>query len=275
MILTGKDLFNRQRTAKGKLLVIAAVVALFPVIIWPQSVPQARQIMERIYQQDSSRDRVVRATMDAVDAKGKVRHKRFVMYKQGPPGNSKTLLRFTGPPEVRGVSLLSMNTQGTGERQWLYTPAVPRVRRIAPQERSRRLLGTDFTHEDLLERILDDYTYRIISDNEVLNGRRTFKIEARPVQPARSGFAFIYLWAAKDIPLVLYSESYDQRDRRVRASEAAQTENIAGIWVARRVTVTSLLEKTHTVLRIEEVRFNTGLRDDMFTLDALEKAEFQ
>src|SRR5215813_473387 len=68
----------------------------------------ARKIMEGVYKQDSSRDTTWRGKMDVVDKKGTVRSKKFAMRKLGGLGSSKTLARFTDPPEVRGVGLLSI-----------------------------------------------------------------------------------------------------------------------------------------------------------------------
>src|SRR5262245_55891928 len=63
----------------------------------------ARKIMEGVYKQDTSRDTTWRAKIDAIDKNGTVRSKKFAVRKLGGLGNSKTLVRFTDPPEVRGV----------------------------------------------------------------------------------------------------------------------------------------------------------------------------
>ncbi len=238
-----------------------------------QTVPDARQIMERVYRQDNSRDATWRAAMETTDKKGRVRRKKFVFRKLGSLGNSKTLVRFTDPAEVRGVGLLSYNLKGAGDRQWLYTPAIQRTRRIAPQERERRFLGTDFTHEDMAERVLDDFTYRLLGDGEIIDGRRSYKIEARPVSPDKSQYKFVHLWVPHDIPYVVQAEMYDQRSQKVRLLHATGLEKVSGIWIAKRLEMSSPVEGTKTVLIVEEVRFNTGLKEELFTQQALEKAD--
>jgi hypothetical protein len=236
------------------------------------SAQDARKLMEGVYRQDTSRDTTWRAMMEVVDKKGVARQKKFISYKLGSLGDSKTLVRFTDPADVRGVGLLSINRKGVSDRQWLYTPAIQRTRRIAPQERSRRFLGTDFTNEDMAERVLDDFEYRMIGDGGVMEGHKTFKIEARPVAPDRSQYKFIHLWVAQDIPYSLHAEMYDQTGQKVRVMHASKLEKIAGIWVARRLEVSSPADNTKTILLLEEVRFNTGLKEDQFTQQALEKA---
>ncbi len=235
--------------------------------------PDARQIMESVYRQDTSRDATWRAVMETTDKKGTVRRKKFVLRKLGSLGNSKTLVRFTDPAEVRGVGLLSYNLKGAGDRQWLYTPAIQRTRRIAPQERQRRFLGTDFTHEDMAERVLEDFTYRLLGEGDVIDGRRTYKIEARPISPDKSQYKLVHLWVPQDIPYVVQAEMYDQRSQKVRLLRATGLEKVSGIWIARRLEMSSLIEATKTVLLVEEIRFNTGLKEELFTQQALEKAD--
>lgn len=244
---------------------------LLPVMALPA--PDARTIMEGVYKQDTSRDTSWRAVMDVYDRKGTMRRKKFHFRKLGSLGNSKTLMRFFDPAEVRGVGLLSINQGGTADRQWMYTPAIQRVRRIAAQERRQRFLGTDFTNEDLAERVLDDYTYKMIGEGELIDGRKTWKIEARPVSPDKSQYAYVYIWVPMDIPYATLVEMYDKNGQRQRVLKAGQLEKISGIWVARSLEMLSPLENTKTVLFIEEIRFNTGLKPDLFTQQSLEKPD--
>jgi len=233
----------------------------------------ARKIMEGVYKQDTSRDATWRGKIDAIDKNGTLRSKKFTMRKLGGLGNSKTLARFTDPPEVRGVGLLSINQGGVADRQWIYTPAIRRVRRLAAQERRQRFIGSDFTNEDLSERVLDDYAYKLIGEGEVIDGRKTYKIEARPVSPDKSQYAYVYIWVPKDAPYTVMAEMYDKQGQKQRILKAGNLEKISGIWVAKRVEMNTPAEGTKTILTLEDIRFNTGLKEDMFTQQALEKPD--
>src|SRR5712691_3620679 len=91
----------------------------------------AKAIMAGVYQQDTSHDATLRATLAVTDKDGHTIRKRFTLSSVGSFGNGKTLVRFTDPPELRGVTLLSINQPGVTDRQWIYTPATDRVRRVA------------------------------------------------------------------------------------------------------------------------------------------------
>jgi len=233
----------------------------------------AQKIIEGVYDQDKSRDITWWATLDIYGREGhSPQRKKFDFSRIGPPGESKTLIRFTDPPEVRGVALLSVNHKGESIKQWLYTPAIERVRPIAPRDRSERFVGSDFTYEDIAERVVDDFTYRILNESESIDGHKTYKIEATPASPDRSQYKVLYLWVAQDVPCILRAEMYDSTGKEVRVLHATGLKKVSGMWGARRLEITSSLENTRTVLTIDGVRVNTGLREDVFTPEALEKA---
>jgi hypothetical protein len=257
--------------SKMKRVLYTAIVPF--VVAFATWSPDARKIMEGVYKQDTSRDAKWRATLETIDRKGTVRRKNFSFSRLGSFGNSKTLVRFTDPAEVRGVGLLSINQGGANERQWMYTPAIQRVRRIAPQERGRRFLGSDFSNEDMSERVLEDFEYRLLGEHEVIAGRRTYKIEVKPVSTDRSQYRHIYVWVAEDIPAVVMAEYYNEDQQCVRIMKASRIEKTSDIWLARQIEMSTPAEMTRTVLIIEDVRFNTGLKEELFTQQALEKVD--
>lgn len=231
----------------------------------------AKAIMAGVYQQDTSHDATLRATLEVTDKDGHSVRKRFTLRRVGSFGNGKTLVRFTDPQELRGVTLLSINQPGITDRQWIYTPATERVRSVAPRERSERFAGSDFTYEDIAEHALDDFTYRLLPAEDIIENHKTFKILATPVAPDRSQYKFIYYWVAQDVPCILHAEMYDQDGRKVREMHASGLRKASGIWGARKTEMRSVIEGTKSVLTIDEAHLNTGLDGALFTPDALEK----
>lgn len=231
----------------------------------------AKKIMDGVYQQDTSRDTTLRAVFDVFDKEGHKRQKRFTLFRLGTPGDSKTLVRFTDPSEIKGVALLSLNKRGERDRQWLYIPATNRARSVASRERSEKFAGTDFTYEDVADRMTDDFSYRVLSEDETIDGHRTFKIESTPRDSSASQYKFIYYWVAQDVPCILNAEMYDQSGKKVRVLHATQLKKASGIWGTRHVEMSSVLENTRTILTIDAASFNKGLDEKLFTPDALEK----
>jgi hypothetical protein len=233
----------------------------------------ARQIMDGVYQQDTSRDTTMRANLEVFDKDGHGKKKRFTYKRIGSLGNSKTLVVFTDPDEIRGVALLSINQKGVADRQFIYTPATQRVRSVAAQDRSARFIGSDFTYEDIAEHVLDDFTYKLIGEDEVIDGHKTYKIEAAPTDPTRSQYKFIYYWVAQDVPVILFGEMYDANGQKVRVLHASDLKRASGIWGPRHTEMSSVQDGTRTVLTIDEVKFNTGLDEKDFTPEGLEAVQ--
>jgi outer membrane lipoprotein-sorting protein len=243
--------------------------------VWPAlaafSATDGTAVMTGVYRQDTSRDVTLRATLDITDKDGHTTRKRFTIRRIGSFGNGKTLVRFTDPPDLRGVTLLSINQPGLSDRQWIYTPATERVRAVAPRERSERFAGSDFTYEDIAERSLDDFTYQLLPVEDVIENHKTYKVEATPVSPERSQYKYIYYWIAQDVPCILHAEMYDQEGRVLRELHASGLRKESGIWGARRTEMRTVPDGTKTVLTIDEIHLNTGLDDAQFTPDALER----
>ena len=252
---------------------IFATVAIFLCValaipLW-SAPPDARTVMEGVYEQDKSHDMTIRANLDIFGKDGKGQKKKFVLKRLGGLGDSKTLLMFTDPAEIKGVTLLSIIHKGDPDRQWLYTPAIERVRSIAPRERTEPFAGSDFTYEDIAERVLDDFTYKMLSDGEVMQGHKTYKIEATPVAADRSQYKYVYFWVGQDVPVILAAEMYDQNGKKVREFHASGLKKVNGITGARHLEMISPLENTRTVLTIDDAQFNTGLDEKLFTPEAL------
>ena len=125
------------------------------------SADNARQIIEEAQKRTNATSQRYEGLLQVFDAKGKISDKRWTFERLGSHGQSKAVLRFTGPPEVKGIALLVVNHPDRASDQWMWTPAIERDRRIALQDRSTRFFGTDFSFEDLEERDVDQYDYQL------------------------------------------------------------------------------------------------------------------
>jgi hypothetical protein len=246
-----------------------AAVCLQGGIFAAGQTPSARSIMEGVYRQDTSHSIVMRANFQVYDQQGHSAKKDFIYRRIGSPGDSKTLVVFTAPAEIRGVALLSVNQPGSADRQYIYTPATQRVRSVVAQERSARFIGTDFSFEDIGERVLDDFNYRLMSANESIDGHKAYKVEATPVDSSRSQYKYIYYWVGRDVPVILYAEMYDAQGKLVRVLHASDLKREGGIWGARHTEMRSVQDGTRTVFTIDQVKFNTQLDESWFTPEGM------
>jgi outer membrane lipoprotein-sorting protein len=263
------------REPSSRQTIFAVTALIFSGMGYPAAVlaqTDARKIMEGVYSQDTSHDATLKAVFDIYDKDGKKQEKKVTVLRLGSPGDSKTLVRFTDPVAMRGVALLSINKSGEKDRQWLYIPATKRARSVSPRDRSEKFAGTDFTYEDLTDRITEGFDYRVLSEEETIDGHKTYKIEATPRDPGDSQYKAIYYWIGQDVPCILFAELYDSSGKKIRTLHATQVKKASGIWGMRHVEMTSVGDNTRTVLTVNSAAFNKGLEASQFTPEALEKA---
>src|SRR5246127_2242910 len=123
-----------------------------------------RQIIEEVQKRSRSDSQRYEGTLEVTGTENRIATKRWIFERIGSFGDSKSLLRFTAPPEVKGVALLIVNHPDRASDQWMWRPSIGRDQRIALQDRSTRFFGTDFSFEDLEERDVNQYDFKLLAD---------------------------------------------------------------------------------------------------------------
>lgn len=231
----------------------------------PLMAQNARDIVNEAQKRARADSQRYEGTLEVIDSKRKITTKRWTYIRLGSAGESKAVLRFTEPAEVKGVALLIHNHPDRASDQWMWTPAVARDRRIAMQDRRTRFFGTDFTFEDLEERDVDRSTYKLLGEE---NG--AWKIESEPRPEARSQYDKVLLWIRKDNYVFIQAESYS-KDKLVRRLKYSDIERVQGIWTARTLEMHDIGRNSRTILKLEKLQYNVPLQPSQFTLQELRR----
>jgi hypothetical protein len=234
-----------------------------------ESLTDARAIVEESQRRNEARFYQYDGLLQSYDTNNTVTEKRWVFDRQGSHGQSKSVLRFTAPPEVKGVALLIFNHPDRASDQWMWTPAIERDRRIAFQDRSTRFFGTDFTFEDLEERDVDQYDHAMLGA-DTIDGAACWKIQSTPKKTRSSQYTRSIIWIRKDNYTAARLDNFI-KDDVVRRLLLSNLENIQGIWTARLLDMTDLRRGTHTRLTLQQVKYNSFMKDEAFTLQAIRR----
>jgi hypothetical protein len=239
---------------------------LFAIAL-PLLAQDARQIVEESQRRGRANSQRYEGVLEVIGANNKVSKKSWTSLRIGSYGNSKGVIRFSAPAEVKGVALLVVNHPDRASDQWMWTPSIQRDRRIALQDRSTRFFGTDFSFEDLEERDVNQYDYKLLGEED-----GCWKIEARPKESKSSQYDYSRIWIRKDNYVPAQYENFvkDQLVRRLKQSDIA---NVQGIWTARTMEMEDLRRKSRTILRIEKLQYNVPMKDDDFTVQALRREQ--
>jgi outer membrane lipoprotein-sorting protein len=228
-----------------------------------------RSIVEEAQKRSTSSSQSYEGTLQVIDAKSKITLKRWHYDRIGSHGMSKSMLRFLAPPEVKGVAMLVVNHPDRSSDQWMWTPAIARERRIALQDRSERFLGTDFSFEDLEERDTNQFDYKMLPQ-ESLDGALCWKIESRPKQSKVSQYSRSVLWIRQDNYVVVQIENYD-KNALARRAHYTDIRNVQGIWTPQSIEMFDPKRNSRTVLKVDKLQYNIPMKDDDFTLQAMQR----
>jgi hypothetical protein len=222
-----------------------------------------RQIMEEVQRRQRSESQHYEGTLEVIGGGNRIATKRWVFDRLGSFGNSKAVLRFTAPPEVKGVGLLIVNHADRASDQWMWRPNIGREQRIALQDRSTRFFGTDFSFEDLEERDVGQFDFKLEGDE---GGE--WKLQTIPKKSSQ--YTHSFLWVKKDNYTIVKAESYNKKGL-VRSIDYRDFEQVKGIWTARTIEVNDVTRNSRTILKYDKLEYNLPMKDADFTLDALRR----
>jgi len=258
---------SSRRRLCGAAVLLACGVAVPAVRL--RAADNAREIVQEAERRSESKSQRYEGLLQVFDGKGKVSDKRWTYDRIGAHGQSKTVLRFTAPAEVKGVALLVVNHPDRASDQWMWRPAIERDQRIALQDRSTRFFGTDFSFEDLEERDVSQFDYRLRGD-ETVDGAACWRIESTPKESKSSQYTRSLVWIRKDNYAFARIENF-VKDQVVRRLVYSDLQDVQGIWTARQLEMTDVRRGSRTRLSLDKLSYNLPMKDEDFTLQAIRR----
>ena len=221
-------------------------------------------------------DRTQKMVLTVFDAAGNERRRELeVLTKRAGEGEEKAISFFSAPAEVKGTAFLQWSHAGRDDEQWLYLPEFKRTRQISARLRDENFVGTDFTYRDLeilaeIARWSESEAPATLEGEESIDGTACWRISLRPQQEGMV-YGRIVLWLDKE-KLAARKLDFFDRDGTQRKSLALQEIRDDGpIPTAHRLEMRTLAKGSRTVVDLPEVKYDTGLEDDLFTQRYLER----
>ncbi len=183
----------------------------------------------------------------------------------------KSLSIFDSPRDVKGTAFLSFTHAKKPDDQWLYLPALKRVKRISSSNKSGPFMGSEFAFEDLSSQEVEKYTYKWLRD-EVLDGKDTFVVERYP-EYKHSGYKRMIVWIDKEIYMPLKVEYYDRKNSLLKTLTFKDYKEYLGkYWRPASQNMVNHQSKKSTELIWGDYKFQTGLTDRNFDKNSLKRA---
>ncbi len=182
----------------------------------------------------------------------------------------KTLVLFDTPRDIEGTALLSHARILDPDDQWLFLPALKRVKRIASSNKSGPFVGSEFAFEDFTAIELNKYDYRYLG-SETCGTLQCDVLERLPLYQ-NSGYSKQVSWVDRDVFQIRKVEFYDRRGDLLKVLELTdyrQYDN--GVWRAHRLTMKNLQTNKETDLVYQDYAFNTDLDNRDFVKGRLSR----
>ena len=238
---------------------------------------KARAIMEKVDARDDGKTLEQDMLMILIDKNGKTRTRDIKSYGKDFGEDEHRIMFFKSPADVKNTSFLTYDYDNADkdDDQWLYLPALKKVKRIPSADKSGSFMGSDFSYFDMTDRDLEDYDFKFIKDTKVY-GKDAWMIESTPRNDKtikESGYTKTLAIVRKDNYVVVRAINYMKNGKK-KYLDVKKMHEQDGIWVLDEMTMTTKKGKamTHkTVLKFNNIKVNKDLHDDLFTTRRLEK----
>ena len=182
----------------------------------------------------------------------------------------KSLTNFTQPRDVKGTSFLSFSHPIKADDQWLYLPALKRVKRISSSNKSGPFMGSEFAFEDLSSFEIQKYHYKYLAD-ETINNLASYKVAQYPVDK-NSGYTRRIVWVDQSEYRLQKIDFYDRKDSLLKTLSYANYQQYENqFWRADSMLMVNHQTGKNTELNWSNYQFKTGLKDSDFNKSALKR----
>jgi len=257
-------------------LASAASAAAAPADIDPSLSPElrGRAIAEEMKRRDEGfGDTATELTMILTAADGRERIRRLswqTLEVNAPNEGDKSLTLFHEPRDIEGTAFLSFTRVDRDDDQWLFLPALKRVKRITANNKSSAFVGSEFAYEDLLSAEVEKFTYRWLKD-DACGDLRCYVIERRPGYE-NSGYSRQVVWIDQEEFRPMKIEYYDHKDKLKKTlSFEDYRRYLDRFWRAHRLRMDNRQTGKTTVLSFADFRFQSGLAAKDFDPSALRR----
>jgi len=226
--------------------------------------PSGQEVMENVYYRPTGDDMTADLNMVLTNSRGATRERSIKQFSRSTDDVDKKMMFFLAPADVRDTSFMNWSYHdGRSDDQWIYLPAIRRIRRISSNSKNDAFMGSDFTYDDLGERHPDEDMHKIIGEEEY-NGEPCYIVESDPVG-SDDAFSKTVSWIIKDKWIGLKREYYDESGEVYKLLQVDNYEEIDDYWVITDMIMRDLNRDHSTRITLENVKFNIGLRDNQFS----------
>jgi len=257
------------------------MAVLFPGALFAAEL-SALEVMRQVDQRDDGETSNSELTMILIDKNKNQRVRKLKGFRKDYGKDVKSISFFLSPADVRNTAFLSFDwdDENKEDDNWLYLPALRKVKRISSGNKKDSFMGSDFSYADMNGLELNEWEYQFINEREQVEGFDCWVIEGTPKNEMRNkvieetGYLKSVSWVRKDIFMTIRAKLYVKKGKEIKYFTASDIIQIDGIWTAKKLTMkTTKRNRTDhmTVLIFDNIIYNKGVDDTLFTTQRMER----
>jgi outer membrane lipoprotein-sorting protein len=263
--------------AKKLLFLLGVGATLLSTTVAVADDAKARAIMEKVDARDEGDTLEQDMLMVLIDKNGHERTRDLKSYAKDFGVDNHRTLFFKTPSDIKNTAFLTFDYDDSAkdDDQWLYLPALKKVKRIPSTDKSSSFMGSDFSYFDMTDRDLEDYDFKLIKETEV-RGHPAWMIESTPRNQTtidESGYEKTIAIVRKDNHVVVRAINFMTNGKK-KYLDLKKIHEENGIWLIDEMTMTTKKGKStlhKTILTFSNVTLNGTIEDGVFTTRRLEK----
>jgi hypothetical protein len=261
---------------KQSIVWCALSAALFTAPLSAIELPSDEVLVAKVNAVDEGLQVTRKLEMTMTDKRGKSRQRSTVSYRKFFGDEKRSILFYQKPNNVKGTGFMTFDyaDKQVDDDQWLYLPALRKVRRISSSDRGDYFLGTDLTYEDMkLEGKLEpkDYRYKVLGETTVDN-QVLINVLATPLSgeiAKELGYSKVEFTVDSSNWIVISSQYWGLRGRPLKSLYATEIRLVDNIWTRHKLTIENHRSGHKTVFTFSDVDYKTQIKDGLFRKNAL------
>lgn len=228
------------------------------------------ELAQRIYDRPDGKDATSVVIMSLTEEGKTPRVRNMLLFRRNAPdGEVSTLIRFNAPADIQGTGLLTVDAVDGASNQWIYLPAMQRVRRVDSNRKGGRFVNSDYYFEDLRDRKPSMDTHRLLP-RELVGDTLCDVLESVPAEPGNSVYVRRLSWIDPKSLLPLRMDFFERNaEQPTKRLLVNRREQIQGYWTVMDSTLTDLQSGHKTRLAVERMLYDRSLPATLFTSRAL------
>ncbi len=245
-----------------------ALILLFaplPVLSFAQGKPTGLEIIQKVYDRAEGDDMQSELTMTLTNSRADQRVRKIKQFIKDMGQVEKKIMFFLAPADVRNTSFMSWSydKKGKDDDQWIYLPALRKVKRISSDSKSDYFMGSDFTYDDLGDRHPSDDTHKLLRQ-EKLNNEDCYVVESTP-KDEEYMYSKTISWVIKDKWIGLKKDFYDEDGEHLKTLTVKSWSKIKGYWIVSESEMKNVRKNHTTNMKLQNIKIDSGIASNKFT----------